>query len=145
MATIIAALALSAATLQTTPPRTTNPYPVPLPPAPPAPPAPIAEPATGAIPRANLSDYISDADYPASALRAREQGIVGFRLIVAADGRVANCTITATSGSWALDSATCRILRSRARFTPARDRNGYPAMDIIDDRVTWVLPVNGQE
>ena len=37
-----------------------------------------------------------------------------------------DCSVTSSSGSSALDQATCRILRSRARFTPARDSSGNP-------------------
>ena len=91
--------------------------------------------------RANLGSYFSMDDYPAAALRANDQGTTGFRLTISPSGRVADCVITMSSGSAALDEATCRILRSRARYTPARDLNGNPAMGTDNGRVTWRLPV----
>jgi protein TonB len=38
-----------------------------------------------------------------------------------------------------LDRATCRILESRARFTPARDNRGNPTTDTLTQRIRWVL------
>ena len=90
--------------------------------------------------RANLSSYVSDSDYPAAALRAEEQGTARFRLNVGADGRVESCTITGSSGSSALDAATCRIMKSRARFTPARNSDGQPTGDTVANAIRWVLP-----
>jgi protein TonB len=107
------------------------------PPAPPAPPAPKIEPARA---KANLASYVSDADYPDSALRNEESGTTGFRLDVGPNGRVTNCTVTASSGSASLDSATCRIMRARARFTPAHDSSGAPVSDAVSARIKWVLP-----
>src|SRR5947199_10312581 len=95
----------------------------PAPPAPPASPAPVpggAEP----VPRSELQAYIGESDYPVAALAKHLQGIVGIRLIVGTDGRVLGCTIAHSSGVAVLDEATCRILRSRARFTPAPDALG---------------------
>ncbi|MDQ4087219.1 MAG: TonB family protein [Pseudomonadota bacterium] len=89
---------------------------------------------------ASLASYVSPDDYPTSALRNREQGTTRFRLTVGADGRVTDCTITGSSGSAALDSATCRIMRSRARFTPARDSNGNPTSDTVGASLTWRIP-----
>jgi protein TonB len=106
------------------------------PPPPPPPPAKV-EPAKA---RANLASYVSDADYPPSAIRAEEQGTTGFRLEVGADGRVSACTVTSSSGSSALDAATCRIMKSRARFTPARDNTGAATRDSVSSRIRWVLP-----
>jgi protein TonB len=80
---------------------------------------------------------ISNDDYPASALRAEEEGTTGFRLSIGANGRVTNCQITSSSGSSALDSATCRLLTSRARFTPARDSTGSPTTDTHTARIVW--------
>lgn len=116
------------------------PVPIAVPPAPrpPAPPPPRIVPPQRA--RANLNSYFSTDDYPAGALRNNEQGTTGFSLTIGTSGRVDACTVTSSSGSSALDQATCRILRSRARYTPARDENGNPAVGRDSGRVTWRLP-----
>lgn len=90
--------------------------------------------------RANLASYVSDEDYPNSAVRNEEQGTTRFRLGVGPDGRVSECTVTVTSGSPALDSATCRLMKQRARFTPARDDNGKATTDSVASAIRWVLP-----
>jgi protein TonB len=109
----------------------------PPPPPPPPPPQPKFEAAHA---RANLASYVSDADYPSSAIRAEEQGTTRFRLLVGPDGRVTDCAVTGSSGSSSLDSATCRIMRSRARFAPARDGSGNPTSDSVASSIHWVLP-----
>jgi protein TonB len=106
-------------------------------PPPPAPPARKLEPARA---RANLASYVSNDDYPASAIRSEEQGVTKFRLAVGPNGRVTDCTVTGSSGSTALDSATCRLMKSRARFTPARDSDGRPTSDQVSNAIRWVLP-----
>jgi protein TonB len=123
--------------VQFAPPPVITPTAPPAPPPPPPAPPRTVEPARA---RANLASYVSDADYPASAIRAEEQGTTGFRLTVGPDGRVTNCAVTSSSGSTALDNATCRIMRSRARFTPARDDHGQPTTDSVSSRIRWVLP-----
>ena len=90
--------------------------------------------------RANMASYFSDADYPAEAIRRGEQGVAAYVLEVDASGRVSACRITGSSGSAILDEATCRIVRERARFTPARDRRGRPVPDRVAARTRWVLP-----
>lgn len=90
--------------------------------------------------RANLGSYVSDADYPAEAIRREEQGVTRFRLTVSPDGRVSDCAVTGSSGSTALDSATCRLMKSRARFSPARDSDGKPTTDTVANAIKWVLP-----
>src|ERR687891_509395 len=50
----------------------------------PPPPAQTVEPARA---RANLATYISNDDYPASALSREEQGTTRFRLTIGTDGR----------------------------------------------------------
>jgi len=90
--------------------------------------------------RANLASYISDADYPAAAIRAGEQGTVGFVLDISPEGLVSDCRVLSSSGSASLDEATCRIMRARPRFTPARDSEGHPIGDQLKARIRWVLP-----
>jgi protein TonB len=107
------------------------------PPPPPPPPAPKVQPAKA---KADLRSYVSDDDYPDSAERNKEQGTTAFTLDVGPDGRVTGCSITGSSGSSTLDSTTCRLMRSRARFTPAHDSNGNPVGDRVTSRIRWVLP-----
>jgi TonB family protein len=110
------------------------------PPAPPPPPSPRRGREQPARAHANLVSLFSSDDYPAAAVRAGEQGAVGFRLEIDKAGRVAGCAITSSSGSAALDSTTCRLLAARARFTPARDRKGRAATDSVNGRIIWRIP-----
>jgi TonB family protein len=103
-------------------------------------PAPTTAPAVRAEPVNPLYAYVSTDDYPAAALRGEAQGRVVFRLDVDVQGRVAACTITASSGSAPLDGATCRIMRSRVRFVPARDRRGRFVADSYANSISWALP-----
>lgn len=111
----------------------------PAPPAPPpAPPPPVKQQAARA--KANLASYISDSDYPDDAVRAEEQGTTRFTLTIGPNGRVTGCSVTGSSGSRSLDNATCRIMQSRARFSPAVDSNGQPTTDSYSSSIRWVLP-----
>ena len=105
----------------------------------PPPLVPGAEPARA---RANLASYFSADDYPAAALRDGAQGRVAVSLEVGPDGRVTNCVVTQSSGSAALDSTTCRIIRSRARYTPARDAQGQAVPGNHEATITWQLPAD---
>jgi TonB family protein len=95
----------------------------------------------GSRARANLSTYVTSSDYPPDAIRQRHEGTTGFRLTIGPDGRVTDCTIEKSSGSASLDAATCRIMRSRARFTPALDAARKPTSDTISSRISWRLPL----
>jgi protein TonB len=98
------------------------------------------EAASPARAKANLASLFTDRDYPAEAIAAREEGIVGFTLDVGPDGRVAACTVTRSSGSSALDGTTCGLMSSRARFTPAVDDSGESVADHLAGRIVWKLP-----
>ena len=88
---------------------------------------------------ANWIDPVGD--FPASARRAEEQGTVVVRVYVIGSGRVAGCRTLQSANVAALDRATCRILRSRARFTPARDNHGNPTSDTVSTpAIIWRLP-----
>jgi TonB family protein len=101
-----------------------------------SPPAARALPARPARP---LASYFSGDDYP-SGLERVQEGTVRFRLTIGPDGRVGGCAITGSSGSSGLDSATCRVLRGRARYMPARDAAGNPAPGVDHGFVVWRLP-----
>ncbi len=97
-------------------------------------------PPTGAAPPRLVSGGITNMDYPAAAIRAREQGNVRIALNIGVDGAVTDCAVTTSSGSEALDSATCAIARERFRFTPGRTSDGLAAPSVYRQSVRWVLP-----
>lgn len=90
--------------------------------------------------RTPLQQLITSEDYPASAVAQKEEGRVAFLLDVSPDGRVYGCMIGHSSGSAALDSATCTIMLRRARFTPAIDSQGMPAAARVGGSFDWKLP-----
>ena len=125
-----------------TPPPVYIPTPIAAPPAPPAPapapPAPRVNQSAGA--KGNPSDWITQDDYPASALRAEEQGTSAITWTINTQGRVENCRVTSSSGSSALDDAACRAITRRGRYSPAKDQNGNPIASTQSRRVVWKLP-----
>lgn len=128
-------------TIQTvpTPPPVYIPTPTAPPPTPPAPPpAPRVSQAAGL--KGNVASFFGPDSYPPAAQRAGAQGRVTARLSVGADGRVSDCSVSASSGNDDLDTATCRIAKSRVRFTPARDDNGNAMASTYPLAVRWVLP-----
>lgn len=123
------------------PPYVLPPFPQPVPmtvPPPAPPPPPRGTPPLRA--RRDLNTYFSVDDYPVEALRAHSQGETSASLTIGPDGRVAMCMVYASSGSRALDAATCRVLRQRARYTPARDEAGNPTTGRDTAHIAWRLP-----
>ena len=109
------------------------------PPAPPPPPPPrkvqSAQSAKG-----DLRTLFSADDYPASAQSAGAEGTAQATLTIGPDGRVVGCNLSRSTGNSSLDSATCNILRRRAKFTPARDSNGQPTTDTVTTPpIVWRL------
>jgi len=91
----------------------------------------------GGSPAQWISGGLQNSDYPTSALRKRLQGRVSVRFTVLTSGRIANCRITASSGSPMLDSTTCRLLTQRLRFRPARNSAGEPIETELGSDYTW--------
>jgi TonB family protein len=91
-------------------------------------------------PLGSPGDWVTDHDYPANALRNNIVGTSGFRLTISLDGTVSSCSITQTSGSAELDTATCTLVSQRARFEPSRDEEGQPVVSNYSNRVRWVIP-----
>ena len=122
-----------------------NPAPSPIPlPTRVAPPPPLPPPAPrvsqAAKAKGSLPGLFSTDDYPGDAIRSEQQGTTAVRLTIDGSGRVSGCSVTSSSGSRSLDDATCRIIRSRARYTPAKDQAGSPISDTDSVRIRWVLP-----
>jgi len=121
-----------------TPPPVFVPTPVAAPPPPPPPAPPRISQAAGL--KGNPGQFFGNDAYPSDAIRAGAQGRVVAKLSVGADGRVTACSITTSSGNSSLDDTTCRIARSKVRYTPAKDENGQPTPSTATLPVRWVLP-----
>jgi TonB family protein len=93
-----------------------------------------------AKPVRSLSSLFNSNDYPEDALRHDGSGRVSVILLVDADGRVADCTLTQTSGVAVLDGQTCAVLNARARYRPAIGPDGKPRRSVAEAQVLWLLP-----
>lgn len=105
------------------------PYIPPVAPAPPPPPPPPRKTVSAQSAKGDVRTLFSSDDYPASASSAGAEGTARATLTISATGQVVGCDLIQSTGNRALDSATCSILRRRAKFTPARDSNGNPTTD----------------
>jgi protein TonB len=84
----------------------------------------------------SLQGLISSDDYPPSALDNNEQGSVQVTLTIGASGRVTGCS-SSGGASATLKSATCRLVTSRARFSPAQDAAGNPTTSSYSQTIVW--------
>ena len=109
-------------------------------PAPPPPPPPAPSRARGATPD-GLSRWSAriQEQYPARAVRDEIEGRVGVRVTVGPNGRVADCSVTGSSGSSILDDAACSGMRNYARFNPALDAAGNPTTGSYTTTIVYQL------
>ena len=108
-------------------------------PAPTPPPRPSFAPKS-ARPAGKTGNWVTTNDYPTRELREELEGTTRYRLAISAEGRVTNCSVTASSGSAGLDRAACDNLQRRARFEPATDENGARTAGSYSGTVTWRIP-----
>jgi protein TonB len=112
----------------------------PVVPAPPAPPPPPRKVQSATSAKGDLRTLFSADDYPAAAQAAGAEGTAQATLTIGPTGQVVGCNLIRSTGNSALDSATCNILRRRAKFTPARDSNGQATTDTITTPpIVWRL------
>src|SRR5262249_33100870 len=112
----------------------------PPPPPPPPPPAPITIQPVRASPRGNPQLWITTDDYPSASLRNNEEGVTRYRVDVGADGKMAGCNVTGSSGHPGLDDAVCRLLPRRGRFNAAKDSSGQATPSVYSGAVRWQIP-----
>jgi protein TonB len=79
------------------------------------------------------------ADYPFEARRHGWEGTVIADLTIGTRGVVGKCDVVKSSGYKVLDDTTCNILVKRARFRPARDKDGNSVADVVrTPEIRWV-------
>ena len=79
-------------------------------------------------------------DYPVKAFAREWQGVTTFAVIVAPDGRAADCKIVKSSGYDVLDRQACFVAMKRAKFSAAAGADGRPAYGVYRSQVVWARP-----
>lgn len=97
----------------------------------------LSRPAT---PTGNPGTWLFSRDFPAGALNRGENGLVRFRLDVEATGDVSNCRILSRTNPDSFADLSCKLIKERARFTPALDSIGKPVKSFYISRVRWLSP-----
>ncbi|MBK8272154.1 MAG: energy transducer TonB [Sphingomonadales bacterium] len=107
----------------------------------------VSEPRTGSSADAGLKSqavstegYISDNDYPPEAIRNYAEGTVVVKFTISTNGRVPVCEIAESSGSDVLDDTSCKLIRDRFRYTPAKGSDGKAIPETRTQRIKWRLP-----
>jgi protein TonB len=90
-----------------------------------------------ARPISSVRGIFRASDYPADAWLLDEKGRVEYDLIIDPEGKVSKCTIAVSSGSAALDEATCAIVTERAQFQPAMADADTPIVGEYTDSYFW--------
>lgn len=75
--------------------------------------------------------------YPAAQLLNRVGGILQLRLKIDADGKVAECTVQSSPGSSLFGSESCKAIRRKVRYTPARDHQGRAVESLAQISITF--------
>ncbi len=89
-------------------------------------------------PTGNPGHWLRSGDYPVGALWSGENGLVRFRLDVEPDGSVSNCRILFRTNPDSFADLSCKLLRERARLSPALDSAGKPVKSYYLSQVRWI-------
>lgn len=95
----------------------------------------IATPAT-----ADVSRLFSGDDYPDEAIYRDQEGSAQFLLLIDERGKVAGCDVIKTTGVPVFEVMGCQVIRERANFKPATDRQGKPVRStVVTPPILWRL------
>ena len=79
--------------------------------------------------------------YPPRALKAGEQGLVGFVLTLDKQGEPTECRVTHSSGHPLLDQETCSLIVNTGVFKPVRDARGNLVRQArTEGTISWQIP-----
>jgi hypothetical protein len=90
-----------------------------------------------AAPASPISSWVTSKDYPDGALGGGHNGLVHFRLDVAADGKIEACRVLARTEPDSFGAPTCRILLKRGVMKPALDAQGLPVRSFFVGSFQW--------
>lgn len=84
--------------------------------------------------------WIKPSDYPTNLLRKGNQGLVKFRLSIDDTGKPTQCHIQQSTRPEGFDIAVCESLMTRARFEPARTKDGEAIASYWRNTVRFEIP-----
>lgn len=84
--------------------------------------------------------WITNDDYPITAIRNGANGLIQFRLDVDPEGKIAACHILARTSPDEFADLTCRLITKRARFEPALDAGGKPVRSYFVNTAHFAMP-----
>lgn len=90
-----------------------------------------------ATPTGNPAKWATTDDYPAKMVFNGTSAFVTFKVNVDERGSVADCVVLEATNPPEIGSHTCRLIEKRAKFAPARDKDGKPVKDFYVNRVFW--------
>ncbi|HUG45541.1 MAG TPA: energy transducer TonB [Sphingomicrobium sp.] len=79
-------------------------------------------------------------DYPMKAFEKQWEGVTRFDLLVAPDGKIADCKVTSSSGYEELDKTSCYLATKRVKFHSAKGPDGQPVWGVYRSQTIWALP-----
>ena len=85
----------------------------------------------------DFESLFTSRDLPQAGIGLNYEAPVGFVLLIDETGRIADCTVTETSGGGALDAQSCAVPMRLAKFKPALGADGRPTRDFYSYRVNW--------
>lgn len=88
----------------------------------------------------NPNDWIKPDDYPPDAALRGEQALIVASLEVDATGVPRACRVISGAEAATLSEATCKILLARAKFIPAKDKEGKSIASQFEARWRWATP-----
>lgn len=88
----------------------------------------------------NATAWVTPNDYPPVSIERGEAGTAKVELHVTAEGKVDGCNVQQSTGSPLLDATTCAVIRQRARYEPATDRNGHVTASTDTRTINWAIP-----
>jgi TonB family protein len=88
--------------------------------------------------KGSFESLFTPEEYPRNVRYRPRRSDGKFLLLVNERGRVEGCHVMESTGIPAVDTAACSIYMRRAKFSPARDREGKPMRDtIVTPPINW--------
>lgn len=89
------------------------------------------------VPTAPLKGLFSSSHYWTAEVRRAAKNRVTVSMLIDRSGKVRDCALVESTGSEAIDTQTCQILRLKVSYRPARDQSGAPVAVLHRETIDW--------